>query len=98
MGGKRKFSAGFLVVPVICLSIAGYFGFHATHSLEHLEGLQNDIVVIKSSLAAVKTRREAFEHRVKLLRPGSLDPDMLDERARAAINAARAGEIIIFRK
>lgn len=98
MSGKGKFSAGFLLVPVICLSIASYFGFHAARSMEHLEGLQKDIVITKSSLAVVKARRKAFEHRVKLLRPGSLDPDMLDERARAAINAARAGEIIVFRK
>jgi len=93
----HKFKAVFLFVPLICLSIAGYFGYHAVKSMHKLALLESDVAKTKAKLVTVKARRQALERRVSLLRPGSLDPDMLDERARAAVNAARAEDIVIFR-
>jgi cell division protein FtsB len=40
---------------------------------------------MKSELAGLKAERAHWERRVALLRADSIDPDMLDERARALI-------------
>lgn len=98
MSGGRKFKAVFLVTPVICLSIAGYFGYHAAKGMDKLLALQSEVEATKDELVAVQARRQALDHRISLLRPDSLDPDMLDERARAAVNAARIDDIVIFRR
>ncbi len=37
-----------------------------------------------------------MENRVRLLEPGSLDPDMLEERARLMLNYGHADDIVIL--
>lgn len=41
--------------------------------------------------------RQELERRVALLRPESLDPDMIDERARASLNVVQPQELAILR-
>ena len=41
-------------------------------------------------------RRKALQHRVKLLSPGSLDPDMLEERARFMLNYGFPDDAVIL--
>jgi cell division protein FtsB len=45
--------------------------------------------------AAAKAERDALETRVSGLRAKHLDPDTLDERARAMLNLAEPGDIIV---
>ena len=40
--------------------------------------------------------RATLEHRVTLLRPDSLDRDLLEEQARKMLNYGHADEIIVF--
>jgi cell division protein FtsB len=47
-------------------------------------------------LAALRAERDGMERHVALMRPESLDRDMIDERAREALNMADAKDIVIF--
>ena len=63
---------------------------HGTDRL-HGEELQ-EARVLASQMTA---EREHWEHKVSLLRPEGIDPDMLEERARLLLNYLRDDEIVI---
>jgi hypothetical protein len=42
--------------------------------------------------------KQRLERDVSLLRPESLDPDMLDERARAILNLAHSDDLIMLKR
>jgi cell division protein FtsB len=54
--------------------------------------------VLEGELAGLKEVRERLERDVSLLRPESLDPDMLDERARAILNLAHSDDLIMLKR
>jgi len=43
-------------------------------------------VMLNDELSRLKQERAEWQHRVNLLQSSSIDPDMLDERARAMLN------------
>ena len=49
--------------------------------------------VLASQMTA---EREHWEHKVSLLRPEGIDPDMLEERARLLLNYLRDDEVVIY--
>jgi cell division protein FtsB len=69
--------------------LIGYFGVNAytgNHGLKARHDLDQQIAQLSVELASLKAERMNWERRVSLLRPESLDPDMLDERARALLD------------
>jgi cell division protein FtsB len=88
-----------LLVPVCCLFVLGYFAYHAVegdYGLFALGKLQERVAVLEIELDAVRTDRKQMESHVALMRPESVDRDMVDERAREALNMADAKDIVIF--
>ena len=88
-----------LLVPVSCLLILGYFAYHAVegdYGLFALGKLQARVAALRSELEAVRAERAGMESHVALMRPESLDRDMIDERAREALNMADVKDIVIF--
>jgi len=88
-----------LLLPVICLLVLAYFAHHAVEGefgLASLERLDAQEQSLQEELAALKAARERLEARVALMRPGSLDRDMVDERARQALNLAHPHDVVIF--
>jgi cell division protein FtsB len=81
--------------------LVGYFWIHA-HSGKHGLQAQLELVdqetVLSSELARLKAERAAWEHRVTLLRPGTIDPDLLDERARAQLNFVHPRDLVFLLK
>jgi cell division protein FtsB len=66
----------------------GYFAVNAftgNHGLRAQADLDQQIATMQGELARLKAERVVWERRVSLLRSDRLDPDMLDERARALI-------------
>ena len=49
-------------------------------------------------LERVTAERKKWEHRVSLLRADRLDPDLLDERARAMLNYAHPRDLVLTLK
>jgi cell division protein FtsB len=88
-----------LLLPVCCLFILGYFAYHAVeggYGLFALGKLRDRVATLELELDAVRTQRARLEAHVALMRPESLDRDMIDERAREALNMADAKDIVIF--
>ena len=50
----------------------------------------------KSSFLRSKRERSRLEQRVKRLRPGSLDPDLIDELARDMLSMVEPDDVIIL--
>ncbi len=66
----------------------GYFGVNAftgNHGLRAQADLEQQLAAMQAELAQIKAERALWERRVALLRSDRLDPDMLDERARALL-------------
>jgi cell division protein FtsB len=88
-----------LLLPFSCLLIMGYFAYHAVegdYGLFALGKLKERVASLEAELAAARAEREQMERHVALMRPESLDRDMIDERAREALNMADAKDIVIF--
>ncbi|WP_150524925.1 FtsB family cell division protein [Roseibium sediminis] len=89
-----------LVVPTLALSALAYFGFHALNGELGLVGrarIEHDVQRLEAELAKLVAEREHLVSRVSLLRPESLDPDMLDESARRNLNLVHTKDLIILR-
>ncbi|OKH90040.1 septum formation initiator [Thalassospira sp. TSL5-1] len=76
-----------------------YFIFHSVEGDRGLLAywsMQDRVTEIVKLRDDIRARRELLEQRVKALRPGSLDPDLLDERARTMLDMANPDDVIIF--
>ena len=88
-----------IVGPTIGLSLSLYFGYHLIEGDRGLFAwvrLTEQIRDAKVEAAQIHAERLAQDQRVSLLRQEHLDPDMLDEQARAALNLVAPGEIVIL--
>lgn len=80
-------------------SIALYLGYHL---IQGENGALSYILISKKleetnkQLAMSKEKRKGLDHRVSLLRPDSIDVDMIAERARIILNYGRANETVVF--
>jgi len=93
-----RIRARHVVGPVIGVCAVGYFAYHAVHGGRGLlawQVLEQRVAELRADAAAVRTHRRALEHRVRLLHPGSLDADMLDESARRMLNYGHPDELVI---
>lgn len=85
--------------PVIAMLLVGYFLYHAVQGergMAAIASLRSDIRTAETELAAARSERLRIETDVNLLRARSLDPDLLEERARAVLNYIHPDEVIIF--
>jgi len=84
----------------LCSVVLMYLGYHAVIGdrgfLAWLR-LQKEAEVLAAELDEVRAERARLQHRVALMRPESLDPDMLDKRARELLNLTHPNEITILR-
>jgi cell division protein FtsB len=77
-----------------------YFGYHALQGergLMTLLALQHKVAEVQIELHTVADEKATLEKHVELMRPQSLDRDMLEERARAVLNYTRPDEVVIMR-
>lgn len=88
-----------ILAPVIFATVFGYFGYHLVNGdrgLLAMVHLQRENQIADQNLAEAEATRKIWELRVSELRNQSIDPDMLDERARMLLNYARKDDVIIF--
>ncbi|MET1415697.1 septum formation initiator family protein [Roseibium sp. HPY-6] len=89
-----------LITPVIAIAALGYFGFHAMSGELGLVGramIESRVSELEAELELLSEERQKLVARVSLLRPESLDPDMLDERARLNLNLVHSNELVVLR-
>ena len=84
--------------PLMGAAMMVYFGYHAVQGERGLIAwweLRREIEEADFELAAVTAQKNVLEHRVSLLRPESLDRDMLEERARVMLGVVHADDLIV---
>jgi cell division protein FtsB len=89
----RQNLLGFLSV---CLCF--YFCYHLVtgdRSIVRLLLLEKKIERVAQQYESHALDRQAIEARVVMLRPGSIDPDLLEERVRHVLGYVRPGERIV---
>ena len=98
-------SADRLTMPILLLAIAalviGYFGVNAysgNHGLRAKQDLDQEIARLGGELETLRAERVKWERRVSLLKPESIDPDMLDERARVMLGYLDRRELTLILK
>jgi cell division protein FtsB len=98
LGRELKRRARILVAPTIFLAITGYFGWNATQGDRGLVAYAQRQELLRQVVAeqdAAKAERDGWETRVAGLRARHLNPDTLDERARAMLNLAEPSDVIV---
>jgi cell division protein FtsB len=84
---------------VFAYGLAVYFAYHAvvgSRGLLAWRQLNRDLATTERELAALRAEREELEDKVQRLRPGSLDPDLIDELARRNLSLAEPLDVIIL--
>ena len=77
----------------------GYFGVNAftgAHGLRAQADLDKQLATMERELAGLKAERAVWERRVSLLRSDKIDPDMLDEQARALLGYTDPRDITLL--
>jgi cell division protein FtsB len=90
-----------LCLYVLAALLIGYFGVNAftgNHGLKARHDLDLQISGLTQELAQIRAEREQWQRRVALLKSDRLDPDMLDERARALLNYVDPRDVVILTK
>ncbi len=96
LGLRRWIGAG--VVPSVFLALVAYFSWNATQGERGLRTYamrQEQLRSVQAELDRTVLDRETWERRVAGLRTQRLDPDTLDERARAMLNVADPSDIVM---
>lgn len=99
---KRRLEQYFVkqnIVSLIGFCLICYFGYHmlmGERSVLRLLTLERKIAAIEQVYQARHRESAVLEDRVSRLRPGSIDPDLLEERARYVLGYVRPDEQIIL--
>jgi cell division protein FtsB len=86
------------LVTLSCLAMLGYFawqGYYSPSGFSYLAKQNETLTQLKTEATRLKSNRLAMDARVGLLRPESLDPDMLDELARNELGLAGRNDVIV---
>jgi cell division protein FtsB len=81
--------------------LIGYFGVNAytgNHGINARQHLDVQLARLTGERDVLRSERQQWERRVALLKSQSLDPDMLDERARALLDYVDARELTLMRR
>jgi cell division protein FtsB len=76
----------------------GYFGVNAytgNRGLKAKQDLDAQIAELSTELGTLRDERAMWERRIALLRSNSLDPDMLDERARVLLGYVNPRDVVM---
>lgn len=89
-----------LAAPATAILFFSYFAFHAFHGEYGMVGraqMEQRAAQLGETLDRLKVERVELEARTGLLRPHSLDQDLVDERARAVLSMVHPNDIVLMR-
>ncbi len=90
-----------LALYVLAAAFIGYFAVNAftgNHGLRAQQDLEQQMASMKDELSRLKSERVVWDQRVSLLRSDRIDPDMLEERARALLEYADPRDVTLLLK
>jgi len=79
--------------------LIGYFGVNAytgNHGIRARQGLDVQLARLASERDDLRQERQRCDRRFALLKPQSIDPDFLDERARALLDYVDPRELTLM--
>jgi len=100
----RKHLRSFLTALGLYVTAAlliGYFGvnaFSGNHGLKAKQDIDQQIAMLSTELGRLQIERVQWERRIALLKSNQLDPDMLDERARALLDYVHPNDLTLMLK
>ena len=86
-------------MPALLLATALYIGYHMVNGDRGIIAwmrLEEDIASMAKQVAEAGEERRQLENRVVMLRPESLDPDLLEERAGAVLNLGHREDLLVL--
>jgi cell division protein FtsB len=87
-----------LALYAIAAMLIAYFGVNAysgNYGLRAKQEIEGEIRDLNAELLALRAERAKWDRRISLLRSESLDPDMLEERARVLLNYGDARDLVL---
>ncbi|MEI9885056.1 MAG: septum formation initiator family protein [Rhizomicrobium sp.] len=88
------------LLPAIAGAVVAYFGYYAVwgeRGMLALSETQARLGVERERLAQARDARARLEHRIALMRPGSADPDLIEELARSQLMIGAPGQVVVRR-
>ncbi|MDH3239380.1 MAG: septum formation initiator family protein [Alphaproteobacteria bacterium] len=98
--GEIRRRARHIVGPVLGITLFAYFAYHAVQGDRGLIAwwqLSQQVETAQARYDATLEKRQAFAHRVGLLRPDALDRDLVEERARLVLGMTHPDDVVILR-
>ena len=95
---RAKFHRFDLAVTLGSMALLAYFAWHAFHGprgYPYHDSLALRVEKLTQERDAVEQERRGLEARVALMRPESVDPDMLEELARTQLEMSRPNDLIV---
>jgi len=87
-----------IAAPLLGFILFAYFLFHLAHGERgyfSLQGIEQKISQKQHAYVEVLNRRERLNQRVMLLRPASLDRDLLEEQVRHVLGYTTKDDLIV---
>jgi cell division protein FtsB len=87
------------IVTCVCCALLGYFAWHAwegPRGFSYRDGLEGKLAELSIRHEGLRAERVKMEDKVVLLRPESIDPDLLDELARGNLELAKPTDVVAF--
>jgi cell division protein FtsB len=94
---KRRCKAA--IAPLVFMGVTGYFAWSATHGDHGLQSFayrESQLRDAQADQAKAQAELEVWERRVAGLRTSRLDPDTLDQQARATLNLADPNDVVVM--
>jgi cell division protein FtsB len=94
---KRRCKAA--IAPLVFMGLTGYFAWsaiHGDHGLQSFAYRAGQLRDAQADQASAQTDLDLWERRVAGLRTNRLDPDMLDQQARATLNLADPADVVVM--
>ena len=97
---RQSFQRSFAFVGGLVLTgtLVVFFGFHTIvgeRGLMVRADIDREIQAARETLALLNKQNHFLEHRIKLLRSGAIDADMLAETARTNVGMYNKNDVII---
>jgi len=101
VNAKQNKSISTFLTNTVSLGLFVYFAYHLMHGDRGYfawKGVEEKLKTSETQYEQVHEQRQALENRVKMLRPDSIDLDLLDERARAVLGFMKPTEVVVLEK
>ncbi len=87
-----------ILVSISCLALLGYISWHiyiGPRGMTYRDNLASEFLALEQQRDIIIKERVALDKRARLLRPESIDPDLVEELARRDLAMARKYDLII---